>query len=163
MKYIFILLVFCWSGAQAQFPRNDLDQFELAQEITVSAPDSILAKRAKLFFRQPFIVHWDSVAFVDPTHTGKGHVDIRINHWLSGFQIPVMLKLELTIKHNGYRYSIRHLEANKKDSKYQFPLEQKPQDVNSVIYEQLQQKTYDYLSSTVSILKRYMAGDMPKQ
>jgi hypothetical protein len=160
MRYLSIILLLTSVGAAAQLPRNDLDKFEYAQEITLNAPDSILTQRARSFFRQPFIIHWDSVAFVDAVNTGRGHIMVRINYRLSGFQVPVDLKMEIAVRSNGYRYSIRHLEADKKDSRYLFPLEQKPQDVNGVVYEQLLQKTHRYISSVINLLKRYMEGDL---
>jgi hypothetical protein len=159
MRYCYIILLFICTRATAQLPRNDIDQYEYTGEIHLNMPDSLLMQRAKSFFRQPFIVHWDSVAFVDGTHTGKGYISVRINHRLSGFNIPVDLKLEIDVKGNGYRYSIRHLEANKKNTKYVFPLEQKPQNVETAIYEKLQDKTHRYIGSVISMLKRFMQGD----
>lgn len=159
MHYCYIILLIMTTGAAAQLPRNELDQYEYRAEITLNAPDSVLTQRVRTFFRQPFIVHWDSVAFVDAVHTGKGHIKLRINHWLSGFTVPIALKLEIDVKSNGYRYSIRHLEADKKNSIYLFPLEQKPSAVNAVVYEQLLQKTHRYISAVISILKRYMQGE----
>ena len=159
MRYtLFTLLLFSLS-VQAQPPRNDLDQFEYSQQLSVNASDSTLSRRAHNFFKLPFIVHWDSVAFVDASNTGKGNIRIRINHWLSSFVVPVDLKVEIAIVPGGYRYSIRHFEANRPNTKYQFPLEQKPQAINGVIYEQLVQKTHGYISSAISYLKRYMAGE----
>jgi hypothetical protein len=159
MRYSLFIMLLLSLSAQAQPPRNDLDRFEYSQQLTVNASDSVLSHRAHEFFRLPFIVHWDSVAFVNAVNTGKGNIRIRINHWLSSFVIPVDLKLEITIQPNGYRYSIRHFEANRPDSKYQFPLEEKPQAVNGVVYEQLVQKTHQYVSSVISYLKRYMSGE----
>lgn len=160
MRYCFFILLILSTAAAAQAPRNDLDQFEYTQEININAPDSVLIQRAKNFFRTPFIVHWDSVAFVNTVHTGKGHINVRVNHWLSGFTVPIDLKLEISIRNNGYRYSIRHLEANKKDSKYIFPLEHKPEGINTAIYEQLLQKSHRYVGSVISMLKRFMQDDM---
>lgn len=159
MRYCYIILLLISTQSAAQLPRNDLDQYEYTGEMHLNAPDTLLMQRAKSFFRQPFIIHWDSVAFVEGNHTGKGYISVRINHRLSGFNIPVDLKLEIDVKENGYRYSIRHLEANKKNSKFIFPLEQKPQDVNTAVYEQLQQKTHRYIGSVISMLKRFMQGD----
>ena len=160
MRYCYFILLALSTGAAAQLPRNDLDHFEYTQEIHLNAPDTVLMQRAKSFFRQPFIVHWDSVAFVEGNHTGKGYIVVRINHWFSGFNIPVGMKLEIDVKGSGYRYSIRHLEARKKNSKYIFPLEQKPQDVNTAVYEQLLQKSHRYFGSVISMLKRFMQGDL---
>jgi hypothetical protein len=159
MQHLYIFLLIMSTGAMAQLPRNELDHFEYTQEITLTTPDSILVQRARTFFKQPFIVHWDSVAFVDAVHTGKGHIMVRIHHWLKGFTIPVALKLEIDIKKNGYRYSLRHLEADKKDSRYLFPLEQKPPAVNAIVYEQLLQKTHRYIGAVISLMKRYMGGE----
>ncbi|AXY78354.1 hypothetical protein D3H65_32100 [Paraflavitalea soli] len=160
MRSLLFILLIMSVDAEAQLPRNTLDQYEYAQEITLNAPDSLLKQRARNFFRQPFIIHWDSVAFVEAAHTGKGHIMMRINHWFSGFTVPIALTLEIEVKDNGYRYSIRHLEADKKNSIYLFPLEQKPEAVNSVVYEQLLQKTQRYIGSTISMLKRFMQGDL---
>lgn len=160
MRSLCFILLIMSTGAAAQLPRNTLDQYEYAQEITLNAPDSLLKQRARSFFRQPFIIHWDSVAFVDAVHTGKGHIMLRMNHRLSGFTVPIALKMEIEVKQNGYRYSIRHLEADKKNSIYIFPLEQKPPKVNSVVYEQLLQKTQRYIGSTISMLKRFMQGEL---
>jgi hypothetical protein len=159
MRYFLFILLLLSLSAQAQPPRNDLDKFEYSQQLTVNASDSVLSRRAHEFFRLPFIVHWDSVAFVDAVNSGKGSIRIRVNHWLSSFIVPVDLKLEIAVVPGGYRYSIRHLEANRKGSKYQFPLEQKPEAVNGVIYEQLVQKTHQYISSVISYLKRYMSEE----
>jgi hypothetical protein len=159
MRYLLFLTLLFSLDLKAQPPRNDLDQFEYTQQLTVNASDSELSRRAHEFFRLPFIVHWDSVHFADGVNTGKGNIRIRINHWLSSFLVPVDLKLEITILPGGYRYSFRHLEANRKNSKYQFPLESRPEVVNGVIYEQLIDKTHNYLTSAISYLKRYMAGE----
>jgi hypothetical protein len=159
MRYLYSILLIMTTGVAAQLPRNELDQYEYSAEISLNASDSVLTQRVRTFFRQPFIVHWDSVAFVDAAHTAKGHIMLRINHWFSGFTVPIALKLEIDVLSNGYRYSVRHLEADKKNSVYLFPLEQKPEAVNSVIYEQLLQKTHRYVSSVVSLLKRYMQGE----
>lgn len=160
MRYLLVILLIMSAGVQAQPPRNTLDQYEYTQEISVSMDDSLLVKRAKSFFLQPFIVHWDSVAFVGPVHTAKGHINVRVNYRLSSFVIPIALKMELDLKASSYRYSIRHFEADKKNSKYIFPLEHKPETVNTVIYEQLIQKTHRYIGSVISMLKRYMQGDL---
>lgn len=160
MRHCYIILLIISTQVSAQLPRNDIDQYEYTQQIHLNAPDTLLMKRARNFFRQPFIVHWDSVAFVDRTHTGKGYIVVRINHRLSGFSVPIDMKLEIDVKENGYRYSIRHLEANKKNTKYVFPLEQKPQDVHAAVYEQLQQKTHRYIGFIISMLKRFMQGDL---
>jgi hypothetical protein len=148
------------AGAEAQLPRNALDQYEYAQEITLNAPDSILKHRSRSFFLSPFIVHWDSVAFVENTHTAKGHIMVRVNYKLAYLTIPVTLKLEIELLPSGYRYSIRHLEADKKNSKYLFPLEQKPESVSLVVYEQLLQKSQRYIVSVISLLKRFMQGEL---
>lgn len=160
MRIVLFILLIMSARAAAQLPRNGLDQYEYAQEITLNAPDSLLKHRARSFFMQPFIIHWDSVAIVESVYTGKGHIMMRINHWFSGFIVPIALKLEIEVKDNAYRYSIRHLEADKKNSIYRFPLEQKPETVNSVVYEQLLQKTQRYIGSTISMLKRFMQGEL---
>lgn len=160
MRYLYFLLLIMSTGAVAQLPRNELDQYEYSQEISLNLPDSVLIQRVRTFFRQPFIVHWDSVAFAEAVHTGKGHIMIRINHRLKGFTIPVALKLEIAVTKQGYRYAVRHLEADKKNSKYLFPLEQKPPAVNALIYEQLLQKTHRYMGAVISLVKRYMSGEM---
>lgn len=160
MRYLLCILLIMSAAAEAQLPRNTLDQYEYTQEISVNAPDTLLRQRARSFFLQPFIIHWDSVAFVEAVHTGKGHIMIRINHWTSGFAVPVALKMDIEIKDNAYRYSIRHLEADKKNSKYLFALEQKPEGVNAAIYEQLLQKTHRYVGAVISMLKRFMQGDL---
>ena len=158
MRSLFTILLLCALSAQAQPPRNDLDKYEYTQKLTVNASDSALRHRAREFFKIPFIIHWDSVAFVEGVHTGQGYIKIRVHHWLSAFTVPVRLKWEISVLPNGYRYSIRHLEANRQGTKYVFPLEHRPEDVNVVIYENLMDKSHQYLSSAISYLKRYMAG-----
>ncbi|WP_315822192.1 hypothetical protein [Paraflavitalea speifideaquila] len=74
----------------------------------------------------PFIVHWDSVAFVENTHTAKGHIMVRVHYKLSSFTIPVALKLEIELLPSGYRYSIRHLEANKRTANTFSPSNRSP-------------------------------------
>lgn len=159
MRLLLLIGVFTSVAAQGQLPRNTQDKYEYTQEIHLNVPDTAITARAKSFFLQPFIVHWDSVAFVDAVHTGKGHINVRLHHKLASFVVPVALKLEVSVKDNAYRYSVRHLEADKKNSKYQFPLEDKPATVNAVAYEQLLQKTHRYIGSVISLLKRYMQGD----
>lgn len=160
MRYLtFILLIHC-SIAGAQIPRNSLDHYEYNQQISLNAPDTLLSKRAKAFFLLPFIVHWDSVAFADAVHTAKGHIIVRLSHGLSGFSVPVTLQMEIAVKPEGYRYVISQLGADKKDSKYTFPLEQKPDAVQPAVYEQLLQKTHRYMGSVISLLKRHMGGDL---
>lgn len=147
-------------AATAQLPRNGQDRYEYTQQLTVSAPDTLLEQRAKAFFLTPFIVHWDSVAFVEGVHTARGHIVLRITQGLAGFNVPVSLTMELAIATGGYRYSIRSLEADKKDSKYLFPLEQRPPTVKAATYEQLLQKTHQYMGSVISLLKRQMNGEL---
>ncbi|MDF2190260.1 hypothetical protein [Paraflavitalea sp. CAU 1676] len=160
MRYLlFILLIQC-SVAVAQLPRNGADQYEYNQQISLSVPDTLLTQRAKAFFLLPFIVHWDSVAFIDAVHTAKGHIIVRLSHGLSGFNVPVALQMDIAVKPEGYQFVIRQLEADKKDSKYTFPLEQKPAAVQPAVYEQLLQKTHRYMGSVISLLKRHMGGDL---
>ncbi len=147
-------------GTNAQLPRNGADQYEYAQQISLNVPDTLLAQRSKAFFLTPFIVHWDSIAFVEGVHTARGHIVVRLVQGLKGFNVPVYLTLEMALTNTGYRYSIRHLEADKKDSQFVFPLEQRPAAVKASVYEQLLARTHSYMGSVISLLKRHMGGDL---
>ncbi len=53
MRYWLCILLIMSASAEAQLPRNALDQYEFTQEITLNAPDSILKKRSRSFLCRP--------------------------------------------------------------------------------------------------------------
>src|ERR1051325_3043687 len=63
-----------------QIPRTTSGQFQYYGEV-ITENSSNSMERAKSFFNQPFLVHWDTVARVEKTAnlllTGKGYINVK--------------------------------------------------------------------------------------
>lgn len=158
------ILLTSFVQAEAQIPRNASGSFEYTHILTVD-PSVLpsLDDKAKAFFRQPFLVHWDSVWTATQNSqlhiTGRGYIDIRVNHGLSRTIFPVQLQFEMVTNDNSYHYTIHQLVANRKNSSYQFPLEEKPPGVKAVVYDQLLEKTHRYMVRLIAYMKKEMGGE----
>jgi hypothetical protein len=152
------------SSAIGQIPRTTSGQFQYYGEI-VAENTTHSIERAKSFFNQPFLVHWDTVAKVEqPANllvTGKGYINVKAKqHGLSTPSfVPVALRLSIEIKDGQYRYTINHFEVIDKEGKPQYALEDKPQSVKSIVYYQLLQNTHKRVSFVIGWLKRHMQGE----
>jgi hypothetical protein len=158
---IFILLV---SDAVAQIPRTTAGQFQYVGEILAENTTHTIA-RAKSFFNQPFLVHWDTVASVErPANlilTGKGYITVKAKLHDIGTPsfVPVGLRMRIEILNGHYRYTIDHFEVIDKKGNLQYALEEKPGSVKSLVYDQLLQNTHKRVSFVIGWLKRYMKED----
>ena len=155
---LFIVLV---SNAVAQIPRTPAGQFQYYGEILAENTTQTTA-RAKSFFNQPFLVHWDTVASVErPANlimTGKGHINVKAKLHDIGTpsNVPVGFNMSIEIVKGHYRYTIDHFEVIDKERNAQYALEDKPESVKPLVYTQLLQKTHKQVSFVIGWLKQYM-------
>src|SRR3954470_24098147 len=74
------LLIVLVSNAAAQIPRTTAGQFQYHGEILAENTNHTI-ERAKSFFNQPFLVHWDTVASIQqPANmviSGKGYISVK--------------------------------------------------------------------------------------
>lgn len=158
---LFILLV---SDAVAQIPRTTAGQFQYHGEILAENTTHTIA-RAKSFFNQPFLVHWDTVTSVErPANlilTGKGYISVKAKLHEIGTPsfVPVGLHMRIEIVNGHYRYTIDHFEVIDKEGNSKYALEDKPETVKSLVYDQLLQNTHKRVSFVIGWLKRYMKED----
>jgi hypothetical protein len=149
------------SNAVGQIPRTTSGQFQYYGEV-VTENTAHSMERAKSFFNQPFLVHWDTVAHVEKSSnlllTGKGYIHIRAKqHGVSvPSLIPVALHMSIEIVNGRYRYVVNHFEVIDKEGKSQYPLEDKPRSVKSLAYDQLLQNTHKRVTFVIGWLKKYM-------
>lgn len=149
------------SNAIGQIPRATSGEFQYYGEI-VAENTALTMERAKSFFNQPFLVHWDTVARLEqPANllvSGKGHINIRAKqHGISiPSIIPVALHMSIEIVNGRYRYTINHFEVVDKQGKLQYPLEDKPKKVKLLAYDQLLQNTHKRVSFVIAWLKKHM-------
>jgi hypothetical protein len=152
------------SDAIGQIPRTTSGQFQYFGEI-VAENTAHSMERAKTFFNQPFLVHWDTVARVErPSNlvvSGKGYINVRAKqHGISTPSIvPVALQMSIEIVNGRYRYTINRFEVIDKEGRLQYPLEDKPGKVRSIAYDQLLQNTHKRISFVIAWLKKYMKGE----
>jgi hypothetical protein len=166
MRYLLCLLLLSGTGLQAQIPRNDAGFFEYSHKVTVDDADArSLKDKARQFFNQPFLVHWDSV--YDDTGTvhlvmkGKGYVDVRAKlHSISTSRnIPVSFDFTLEVDDGGYKYTWSNFEVNNPDNGIHFEFEKKPDSLKQITYDQLLSKTQKRISYVTGYLRRYMKGE----
>lgn len=161
MRCIYWILLVTYCQAEAQMPRNAAGLFEYTQTIPLeNMTDSAMQLKARRFFSQPFLVHWDSVTTGQqpgqPVASGIGYVEIQIISGFSKMVIPVQLQMDLTVSGEGYRYSIGNLKAVKKSTGMAYPLEEKPPIMKYAVYDKLVNRTQRYITSMIAWLKTYM-------
>ncbi|MBO9205058.1 MULTISPECIES: hypothetical protein [Niastella] len=158
---LFIVLV---SNAVAQIPRTTEGQFQYYGEILAENTNHTI-ERAKSFFNQPFLVHWDTVASIErPPNilmTGKGYISVKAKLHDIGAPsfVPISLHMSIEIVNGRYRYTINHFEVIDKERNSQYRLEDKPESVKPLVYDQLLQNTHKRVSFMIGWLKRYMKGE----
>jgi hypothetical protein len=161
MKLAVWIFIFFTAQASAQIPRNNAGTFEYSHEISAGPVSDVLLKdRAKSFFNQPFLVHWTSISPDDTARgifQGEGYLDIHVkNHYASKRAILVLLQLSIQIKEGSFRYTINRLSVNNKAAAISYPLEEKPETVESATYDRLLKKTHERISFVIDWLKRHM-------
>lgn len=164
MRTLFcIIAVFLAITTIAQIPRNGSGQFEYSHAVTtnIGSPQELKTK-ARQFFNQPFLIHWDSVKISETSDgrlvTGVGYINVRAKaHGLSaGKNIPVSLQLAIEITDKGYNYTFNNFAVTKSTAKIHFPLEEKPEEVKSMTYDQMLRNTHERISFVIGWMKRYM-------
>ena len=159
--WLFIVLV---AKAGGQIPRTTSGQFQYYGEI-VNDNTPYIMERARSFFNQPFLVHWDTVAHVEqPANmlvTGIGYITVRakLHGIATPSMVPVALHMSIEIMNGRYRYTINHFEVVDKEGNPQYRLEDKPDTVKSLVYYQLLQNTHKRVSFVIGWLKKYMRGE----
>ena len=73
--------------------------------------------------------------------------------------IPVSLHMSIEIVNGRYRYTVNHFEVIDKEGKSQYKLEDKPNAIRAVAYDQLLQNTHKRVSFVIGWLKKYMKGE----
>lgn len=166
MRYLIVIcsLLVLLAGVQGQIPRAISGQFEYTGEIIAENIPRVMEK-ARSFFNQPFLVHWDSIAREEKPEnlqvTGTGHITVKAKQRGLSMPspIPVSLCMKIEIRNGHYRYTINHFVVNAKDGGIHFPLEDKPNSVKSIVYDQLIQNTHKRVSFMIGWLKKYMKGE----
>jgi hypothetical protein len=149
------------SKAIGQIPRATSGEFQYYGEIAAENTTHSM-ERAKSFFNQPFLVHWDTVARREqPANllvSGKGYINVRAKlHGISTPSlVPVGLQMSIEIVNGRYRYTINNFEVMDKEGKPQYALEEKPNTVKSLVYDQLLQNTHKRVSFVIAWFKKYM-------
>jgi len=163
MRILFLFIIHVSLDTAAQIPRNNEGLFEYTQKITTGIPSvSQLKQKARKFFNQPFLVHWDSIAVMDDDNEtiviGKGYINVRAkHHGLSiGRQIPVSLQLAIAISDSCYTYTFNKFMVDNPRQQFHFPLEEKPEAVKSLTYDQMLRNTHERVSFVIGWLKGYM-------
>jgi hypothetical protein len=162
MRCIFFLLIILVFEAEAQIPRSKTGLFEYTGEVS-GGDTPLMIERARKFFNQPFLVHWDSVAHVDQGGgtriTGTGYITVRAKQHSIGLpgEVPVSLQFIIEVKNGRYRYIVNRFKVENQ-APPAFPLEEKPDSINSLIYDQLLQRTHKRITYVIGYLKRYMVG-----
>ena len=157
------LMALVWR-VEAQIPRTVSGQFEYSGEVAADNTNRT-AERATSFFNQPFMVHWDSIVHLDQPGDmivkGTGYISVLAKHHdiSTPTPIPVSLQLSIEIKKGKYRYTINHFVVDGKEGRLQYPLENKPDSVKSLVYDQLIHNTHKRVSFIIGWLKKYMKGE----
>ena len=167
MRYLLCLLILADSSLYAQIPRNESGFYEYSSKITVDngAGRALMLDKARKFFNQPFLVHWDSVYYQPGTEDlvmiGKGYVDVRAKlHVIAATRsIPVSFDFTLEVYEDGYSYTWNNFEVNNPDNGIYFEFEKKPDSLKQITYDQVLLKTHKRISFVTGYLKRFMKGD----
>lgn len=163
MRTLFCIAILLAVKASAQIPRNGSGQFEYAHEVTTNVGTvKALNEKARRFFNQPFLIHWDSVSVIEKDGgnvvTGVGYINVRAKaHGLSaGKNVPVTLRLAIETNDKGYTYTFNGFAITRKSAKFHFALEEKPEEVKPITYDQVLRATHDRISFVIGWMKRYM-------
>lgn len=149
------------SKAIGQIPRATSGEFRYYGEVVAENTTHSMEK-AKSFFNQPFLVHWDTVARREqPANllvSGKGYINVKAKQHGVGMPsvVPVGLHMSIEIVNGRYRYTINHFEVMDKQGNPQYALEDKPQTVKTLVYDQLLQQTHKRVSFVIGWFKKYM-------
>ena len=160
MRSVFVIGVFMMlvTGTEGQIPRTTSGHFEYTGEM-IADNMPIAMEKARAFFNQPFLVHWDTVAQAgNILVTGRGHINVKAKqHGLSiPSLVPVSLQFSIEVQNGHYNYRVNHFVVDSKAYNLSFPLEDKPDGLRSTVYDQLLQNTHKRVSSVIGWLKRYM-------
>src|SRR5690349_16079110 len=121
MRFISWILILIVVRVEGQMPRNAAGLFEYSYEVTVtpqSAP--FIKERARSFFNQPFMIHWDSVANGShnghPVISGRGYMNVRAKYHSVAVPRIVAVNMQLSIepKDSGYHFIISHFTVNER-------------------------------------------------
>ena len=160
-------LIFIWismvlvSKAIGQIPRANSGEFQYYGEVMAENTTHSM-ERAQSFFNQPFLVHWDTVARREqPANllvSGKGYINVKAKLHGIGTPslVPVGLHMSVEIVNGRYRYTINHFEVMDKEGNPQYALEDKPETVKNLVYDQLLQQTHKRVSFVIGWFKKYM-------
>lgn len=163
MRNLFVICsILFWVGnVKGQLPRAVSGQFEYTGEIAAENTTLVMEK-ARSFFNQPFLVHWDSVARAgNMMVTGIGHITVKAKQRKLSLPspIPVSLRMVIEVKNGHYRYTINNFVVDGKNGHAHYRLEEKPRSVKSIVYYQLLQNTHKRMSFVIGWLKKYMKGE----
>jgi hypothetical protein len=148
----------------AQIPRTTAGVFEYSGEFAADNMPQVM-ERATSFFNQPFLVHWDSVAQERQVQhirvIGSGHILVKAKHHeiSTPSEVPVFLQMVIEVKNGRYRYTINHFVVNEKDGSIPYRLENKPDSVKAIVYDQLLQKTHKRITFVIGWLRKYMKDE----
>jgi hypothetical protein len=157
MRHLLFLFFFGVGTAVAQIPRTTAGLFEYSGEVSGGNTAAMMAK-ARTFFNQPFLVHWDSIARTEQDGstrvTGMGYITVHAKkHSVSlPGEVPVSLQFSIEVKEGRYKYTVNHFKTD------QFALEQKPDSIKSLVYHQLLERTHKRMSFVIGWMKKYMDG-----
>lgn len=160
---IICLFIVLGSNAVAQIPRTTAGQFQYYGEILAENTTHTIA-RAKSFFNQPFLVHWDTIASVErPANlivSGRGYINVKAKLHDIGLPspVPVGLQMSIEIVNGHYRYTINHFEIIDRERNSLYALEDKPGSVKSLAYDQLLKNTHKQVSFVIGWMKQFMEG-----
>ncbi len=159
---------FCWilliisMQAAAQIPRNAAGHFEYRQTIPADkAISGSLPERVRNFYRQPFLVHWDTVySSQQPAGTlttGIGYIQIRLKRGLLYQNIPINLQYDILTTDNGYEYLIHEFQGRPTERTGMYSLEEKPAHLSNAEYERLLGGIHSYTMKMIGWMKRELA------
>lgn len=158
---ILITLLILGIVANAQIPRATTGMFEYSGDLTADNMTHVM-ERARSFFSQPFLVHWDTVATEQQPQnirlTGTGYVMVKAKMHELGIptDVPVALQMTIEVKNGRYRYIINHFVVDEKERMVTFQLETKPASVKPIVYDQLISNTHKRMSFMIGVLRKYM-------
>jgi hypothetical protein len=155
-----LLLIALWAyTSSAQIPRTKSGRFEYSGEVS-GVNTQLLKEKASRFFNQPFLVHWDSVAKQGNRMFGAGYITVRAKQHSVGLpaEVNVFMQMEIEVKEGGYRYWVSHFMVDQPHAP-NFPLENKPDSIKRIAYDQLKHKTHERVSFIIGWLKKYMTGE----